>query len=103
MRNRTSFHERTSRPSTASTRSPAARPAVAAAVDCAGAATMAAGSCTPTEFSTKYKAIASRKFATGPATTISARLPSDCCVNARGRSSGEIGPALVSRSSTIFT
>ncbi|MCY1218990.1 hypothetical protein D9M72_309480 [compost metagenome] len=89
-----------------STRSPSRTPACAAMVPAAGAATTGTGSRMPPAKSAKYSTIASAKLASGPAATITKRLPTGWRLKARGRSAGSIGVSRsgsTSRSSSILT
>jgi hypothetical protein len=76
-RQRTSCQPATGSSSIARIVSPDCSPACAATVPASGAAMIGFASCTPDMNRTQYSAIAKRKLATGPATTIANRFHTD--------------------------
>ncbi len=75
-------------------------PALNAGEAAGGVPSIGRSSWLPSMNTTQYKAMASAKFAAGPAATIRLRLPTDCRLKARSISSGATSP---SRSSSILT
>ena len=99
-RQRRSCQLRTGSPSSATTRSPARRPAAAAAVPDAGSASSARWPGMPAMYVPANSTTASSRLAAGPAATMAMRFHTLWRLNARARSAGGTSP---SRSSAIFT
>jgi hypothetical protein len=97
---RTSCQVFTGASATATTVSPETTWACAAGEPAGGVPSVGLRPGTPCMNSSQYTAIASRKLATGPASTIAKRRHTDCRLKARCRSPAATSP---SRSSSIFT